>query len=62
MGALLSPGIAHFASSSKSRARARDPAGQIAARELEITRLRTALARADEFTQAAGDALEAAAM
>jgi hypothetical protein len=36
--------------------------GQIAARELEIQRLRDALARADELTQAASDALETAAM
>jgi hypothetical protein len=38
-----------------------EPAGQIAARELEIQRLRDALARADELTHAALDALEAAA-
>jgi hypothetical protein len=39
-----------------------EPAGQLAAREFEIQRLRDALARADELTQAASDALEAAAM
>jgi hypothetical protein len=54
-----------IASHTRALTRAREagePAGQIAARELEITRLRAALARADELTQAAGDALETAAM
>jgi hypothetical protein len=43
--------------------RARDsgePAGQLAARELEIQRIESALRRADELTAGAASALEAA--
>jgi hypothetical protein len=38
-----------------------EPAGQIAARELEIDRLRSALHRAEELNTVAAAALEAAA-
>ena len=38
-----------------------EPAGQIAARELEVERIRSAMHRAQELTDAAGEALEAAA-
>lgn len=38
-----------------------EPAGQLAARELEIDRLQTALQRTEELSHAAADALEAAA-
>ena len=37
-----------------------EPAGQLAARELEIQRLRTALQRAEELSHAAAEALESA--
>lgn len=39
-----------------------EPAGQIAARELEVERIRSAMQRADELTDDAADALEAAAV
>ena len=39
-----------------------EPAGQIAARELEIDRLRAALQRAEELNTEASAALEAAAL
>ncbi len=51
-----------IASHTRALTRARDngePAGQIAARELEIDRLRSALSRADELTHDASAALEA---
>lgn len=54
-----------IASHTRALTRAREisePAGQIAARELEVQRLRTALHRAEELTHAAADALEAAAI
>jgi len=54
-----------IASDTRALTKARDsgePAGQLAARELEIERLQTALQRADELSDAAGDALEAAAI
>jgi hypothetical protein len=38
-----------------------EPAGQIAARELEVERIRSAMQRAQELTDDAGQALEAAA-
>ena len=38
-----------------------EPAGQIAARELEVERIRSAMQRAQELTDDAADALEAAA-
>lgn len=38
-----------------------EPAGQIAARELEIERIRSAMQRAQELTDDAAEALEAAA-
>ncbi|MFZ2167230.1 MAG: tyrosine-type recombinase/integrase [Propionibacteriaceae bacterium] len=38
-----------------------EPAGQIAARELEVERIRSAMQRAQELTDGAGEALEAAA-
>ena len=52
-----------IASHTRSLTKARDsgePAGQIAARELEIGRLKAALARADELSSDAAHALEAA--
>ena len=54
-----------IASHTRALARARDagePAGQIAARELEIDRLRAALQRAEELNTEASAALEAAAL
>jgi hypothetical protein len=53
-----------IASHTRALTRSRDinePAVQIAARELEIDRLRAALQRAEELTTAAAAALEAAA-
>lgn len=38
-----------------------EPAGQIAARELEVERIRSAMQRAQELSDDAGEALEAAA-
>ena len=38
-----------------------EPAGQIAARELEVTRIRSALSRAEELTTDVAAAIEAAA-
>ena len=54
-----------IASHTRALTRAREagePAGQIAARELEIDRLRAALQRAEELTTEASAALEAAAL
>jgi hypothetical protein len=54
-----------LASHTRALERARDhaePAGQIAARQLEVERIRSALQRAQELTSDAADALEAAAV
>ena len=54
-----------IASHTRALTRAREagePAGQIAARELEIDRLRAALQRAEELNTEASAALEAAAL
>ena len=54
-----------IASHTRALAKARDlgePAGQLAARELELDRLRSALRRAEELTTDASAALEAAAL